>query len=249
MREFVVDLEYAPGRSPLADALAAHRGATVRSLACHATPETLWRVDYATGTRETLEAIEDGYLDTDVPVDRLDAAEKADRETVVLDRTEESFVAYAWWRRPSGAVSLPHLALDRFGDGIVFETEWDGRHYTWRLLLPGDPPVQPFLEDLHASLDGRIRAKLSQYTDVRGRRLGGTGAERLLPLKHRRVLHYAVEYGYYDVPRRTTLEELAETLDLPRSTLSYRLRRAESELVTWFTDVDRTVGFTEGNES
>jgi predicted DNA binding protein len=48
----------------------------------------------------------------------------------------------------------------------------------------------------------------------------------------------AVERGYYETPREITVEELAEELDLPRSTLSYRLRRAEAELVRSFVGTD-----------
>jgi predicted DNA binding protein len=37
--------------------------------------------------------------------------------------------------------------------------------------------------------------------------------------------------GYYETPIETTLDAVADRLDLPRSTVSYRLRRAEAQLV------------------
>ena len=46
-----------------------------------------------------------------------------------------------------------------------------------------------------------------------------------------RVLEVAAQNGYYETPRETTLDELAAELDCPRSTVSYRLRKAEAALV------------------
>jgi len=40
----------------------------------------------------------------------------------------------------------------------------------------------------------------------------------------------AVEHGYYESPREVDVGELADHLDVPRSTLTYRLRRAEERL-------------------
>lgn len=50
----------------------------------------------------------------------------------------------------------------------------------------------------------------------------------------REVLLTAVEHGYYDTPRGTTLTELAEELDLAKSTLSETLHRAEESVVKAF---------------
>lgn len=47
-----------------------------------------------------------------------------------------------------------------------------------------------------------------------------------------RAMKRAVESGYYRVPRRTTLSELAADLDISHQALSERLRRASRNLVT-----------------
>ena len=62
MRELAFALEYEPGCNRVADALADHPGARVRSLSLHATAEQLWRVDHAAGTPDALDAIEDAFL-------------------------------------------------------------------------------------------------------------------------------------------------------------------------------------------
>ncbi|WP_197409841.1 helix-turn-helix domain-containing protein, partial [Haloferax profundi] len=39
---------------------------------------------------------------------------------------------------------------------------------------------------------------------------------------------------YYETPRRNTVKEISETLDIPNSTLQYRLTRAEAWLAREF---------------
>jgi len=48
--------------------------------------------------------------------------------------------------------------------------------------------------------------------------------------RQRDVLLYAYEEGYYDVPRRTTLSDLAGELDIDESTIAEHLRRAENNV-------------------
>ena len=47
-----------------------------------------------------------------------------------------------------------------------------------------------------------------------------------------RAMKRAVEMGYYDIPRQTTLQDLAADLDISHQALSERLRRANRTLVT-----------------
>ncbi|TKX76629.1 transcriptional regulator, partial [Halorubrum sp. SD626R] len=48
------------------------------------------------------------------------------------------------------------------------------------------------------------------------------------------ALRAAVEHGYYETPRETDVGDLADHLGVPRSTLTYRLRRAEEQLAKRF---------------
>lgn len=52
----------------------------------------------------------------------------------------------------------------------------------------------------------------------------------LTELQHE-TLTTAIDCGYYDIPRRTSLEELAEEFDIAYQSLSERLRRAHRTLV------------------
>ncbi len=56
------------------------------------------------------------------------------------------------------------------------------------------------------------------------------GTQGALSPEQEAALRAAVEHGYYESPREVDVGELAEHLDVPRSTLTYRLRRAEEQL-------------------
>lgn len=58
----------------------------------------------------------------------------------------------------------------------------------------------------------------------------------LLTDRQRRIVTAAVEAGYYDTPRECSLTELAERLDLAKSTASETLHRAEEAIVKEFVD-------------
>jgi hypothetical protein len=61
-------------------------------------------------------------------------------------------------------------------------------------------------------------------------------SSELLTTRQRDLLTKAVKHGYYDTPRECTLTELAEHLDLAKSTLSERLHRIEGTVLKEFTE-------------
>lgn len=58
--------------------------------------------------------------------------------------------------------------------------------------------------------------------------------QSLLTDHQRDLVRAAVEAGYYDTPRETTLTELADELDMAKSSLSETLHRAEERIVKEF---------------
>jgi len=228
MRELVFALEYEPGCNRVADALADHPDARVRSLSLHATDDRLWRVDHATGTPAALDAVERAFLDGDYYADCLAADDcGATQTTRVLDRTDDTLVLYTDWERTSRCASVPHIARDRFGDGVLFETRHEGRHYTWRLIHSGGD-VGAFFDDVRAAVGDCARMELLKTGEAGSERADGPRAE--LPAEQEAAVAAAVEHGYYESPRAIDAGELAEHLGVPRSTLTYRLRRAEATL-------------------
>lgn len=61
-------------------------------------------------------------------------------------------------------------------------------------------------------------------------------SNRLLTPRQRFVFDTAMQEGYYDVPRRITLTQLADVLDVAKSTLSAQLQRIESSIHHTFAD-------------
>ncbi len=239
MRELVFELDYRPGWNPVADVLAEHTEATIRSLSCHATEDRLWRVDLASGPEPALSAIETAYGTAEYFPDCLVTGDcEARSESRVLDRGEETLVIYCVWERSPVCTSVPHLALEHVGGGLLFESRQEGRTQRWRIVLSGEERVGPFADALRAEIadvGGMELLRLAEHTPTGDRRTGG---DLDLPADQRRALHAAVERGYYEIPRRIELGELADELSIPRSTLSYRLRRAEARLAEAFVASD-----------
>ena len=150
-----------------------------------------------------------------------------DWETTVLDQSAGSLVLYSYWERTDDCDSIPHLARDRFGDGVVLEETWRGRTQRWRVLAP-DGPVGSFVEAVQAIADA----------DVRFERVSDPEREVTadLPPEQADALAAAVEAGYYETPREVEAYELAERLDVPGSTFAYRLRRAEAWLAKRYVE-------------
>jgi predicted DNA binding protein len=231
MRELVFALEYKRGCNRVADALADHPDARVRSLSLHATAERLWRVDHVTGTPAALDAIKDAFLTSDYYADCLATEDcGATQTTRVLDRSDDTLILYSNWERTPTCASVPHIALDHLGDGVLFETHHEGRHYTWRLIHSGEGDAAAFFDGLKTAVGECAQMELLRTADTMASARGRDGESGGLSPEQEAALRAAVEHGYYESPREVDVGGLAEHLDVPRSTLTYRLRRAEERL-------------------
>lgn len=54
-----------------------------------------------------------------------------------------------------------------------------------------------------------------------------------IPDRQRELLNLALEEGYFDIPRRVTLEELAEEMEITKTTASNHLRKAEQQVMAF----------------
>jgi len=228
MRELVFALEYAPGTNAVADILADNPETKIRSLSCHVSPKNLWRVDYVSGRETALDNIAETVTDAEYYTDCLARRDcEADWETQVLDRTDDALVLYSYWSRTPSCTSIPHLALDHFGDGLIFKTTWVGRRYEWRIIAPTTPPTTHSATQsrarsttrpaLHLSVSAtRMTPPRTTVPHIDGRTgCSGTGCRRP------RVLQ--------DTARDRNLRTRRETR-YPRLDALYRLRRAEAHL-------------------
>ncbi len=92
---------------------------------------------------------------------------------------------------------------------------------------------------------GRHEAMVKFLSDVRSkvpveRVTSAKGSEGLIQkgptLQQHRVVRMAHESGWYEVPKRTSIRELAEKLGLSKSTVAEQLIKAEGEIVASFLD-------------
>ncbi|SNR35068.1 helix-turn-helix domain-containing protein [Halorubrum vacuolatum] len=250
MRELIFELNYQSGWNPVADTLVEYSDATIRSLSCHVTSDNLWRVDHILGSPDALNAVETAYKTSDYFPDCLVTEDcEATSETQVLDRTEESLVIYCVWERSDICTSVPHLALEHFGEGLLFETRQEENRHVWRIILPGNEPIGSFADALRAEIDDIGGMELLRLTDHKpGAGGSATQASDDLSTEQRQALHAAVAHGYYETPRQIELTDLANELSIPQSTLSYRLQRAEAHLATNFVAADSSLDSLSTNQ-
>lgn len=231
MRELVFTLEYEPGCNAVANVLADYPEARIRSLSLHATPESLWRVDHATGDADALADLEETFLTADYYADCLATDHcGAAQTTQVLEHTDETLVLYSYWERTPACESVPHIALDHLGDGTLFETRHEGREYTWRIIHSGKGDVRGFFDELDDAVGECAEMEIVRLTDAGAPTADVDDGGEHLTAEQEAALQAAVEHGYYETPRDVDVGDLAELLDVPRSTLNYRLRRAEAHL-------------------
>lgn len=118
-----------------------------------------------------------------------------------------------------GCLSLPPLV-------------YEGRIKRSKVLALDASNLTAVYDDLRSEASVRVCAKReiqSLHPEV-----PVLGLDDLLPQLSTRqfeVLSTAFDYGYYEIPRRTTTQELGEHLDIDRRTVEDHLRRAENKIV------------------
>lgn len=238
MRAVSFALEYEAEADAIAEAFSEYSDLYGHSLACTVTPDHCWRVDRLTGPTEALEVAEAAFAEDGHAADCFGSGDcAAELWTEVLHRDPSTRILFTGWRRTDECESIPHLALEYVGPGVLFATERHGRRYEWHVLLPSDANLGALSDAIQAEKGEDVRFDLRQVTDESAW-LSAYSGRPALPYTHYKAMAAAVERGYYETPREITVEELAQELDLPRSTLSYRLRRAEAELARSFVGTD-----------
>jgi predicted DNA binding protein len=236
MREFAFTVEYDPGADRLMDVFLSHPELAAKTVTCSVTAESIWRVDRLTGPMEAIEAVEEPYFDPERCDECLhDGSCYATQEYEVLSGDSTRRTVYAYQTDIEGCHSIPYLTAEHLGDGLLYEALRRGGRHEWRILMREGSAVGELYDVLQSGLREGLTLSL--------RHLGEpthwcdeavTAAD--LSYEQRRAVEAAVEHGYYETPRSVSAEELAAILEIPRSTLQYRLRRAEAWLARGFVD-------------
>jgi predicted DNA binding protein len=159
---------------------------------------------------ESREEIETA-LDADPSVDEFEA----------VSQRAESWLYEISWDTPRLFV-LRELVFQR--DGQIVAVSGQGGTWTLRLLVLDRDDISKVVDDATAhdfSVDVVRITKMDSQTASPGE----------LTEEQYETLLMAVEKGYFEIPRRTTMEELATEFGISHQALSERLRRGHRMLI------------------
>ncbi|MFB6108102.1 MAG: helix-turn-helix domain-containing protein [Haloplanus sp.] len=234
MREFTFTLRYEAGADPTMDVFADYPELVAHSLDGCVTRNSFWRVEQFFGPPAALDAVERLRLDESVPEPSItETPVEADQYHDVLKRERDALVVYSFLDVVGGGESVHTLSGRYLPPGSLLETRRREDRHEWRILMRSDEKVGILYDALTANLRPGLSFEMGHLRDAEGwDRTTPSGVS--LPPSQRSALEAAVDDGYYRTPREITLDELAAKLDVPRSTLSYRLQRAEAKVVSAF---------------
>jgi len=236
MREFTFAISYERGADPLMDEFIERPELAADSMDACLDEDAFCRVERFTGPPAALDAVERLRTDAEYVGEAVgEAACGADGDYHVIEREPERLVVYSYVEDVVGCTSVHELARRHLDTGVLFETRREGDRHGWRLLLRSDHNVGLFYDALTGGLRDGLSFRTGHLRDA-GSWRNGPLARTELPGEQRVALLEAFDRGYYETPREISLEELADELDVPRSTLSYRLRRAEARLVGCYAE-------------
>jgi len=123
--------------------------------------------------------------------------------------------------------TMPLLLLPARDSGVPLEMPFEIQDGTavWEVTAPSD-----HLSELGTQLEA---FGISFSVDYVQQRLSD---DELLTERQQRIIFTAIEKGYYDTPREASLTELADALDIAKSTASETLHRAEEKIIKRFVD-------------
>lgn len=233
MREYILSATYERGADPLMDVFISYPDLVGRALRVAASSAGLWRVDRFVGSEEALGELERVMTDHSVCNECLgehpDCTIEGEYE-VVADKTGSRLI-YAYSSGGRYCHSIPFFTTQTVGNGALFDARRRENVYEWRVLLPSNTMGGGIFDQLQDGLPEGVELSLKQ--------VGAPSAwpnadisQMDLPHDQRQAIETAIECGYYETPREASLGDVAAELDLPKSTLRYRLRRAEQ----WLTN-------------
>lgn len=229
MREFVFTLHYGQGADPVMDAFIEAPQARSEAFVCSLDGEQAWRLERVVGPTAALDRIEDRLL---APGGESISGRPCEGERYVdlLDAGPGHRVVYTYLADITGCETVPGLANRYLPSGVLFRLVRQEGEQRWQLLMRDDEKVGLLYDALSASLRDGLRFEFG-HLDSEGAWAADMLSSLTIAPDQDEVLRTAAEMGYYELPSETTLDEVADRLDLPRSTVSYRLRRAEAQLV------------------
>jgi predicted DNA binding protein len=123
--------------------------------------------------------------------------------------------------------TMPLLLLPARDSGVPLEMPFSIQNgtATWEVTAPSER-----LSELGSQLESFGISFTVDYVQQR------LNEEQLVTDRQRRIVQTALEEGYYDTPRDCSLTELADSLDIAKSTASETLHRAEEKIIKHYAE-------------
>ncbi|UCE13353.1 MAG: helix-turn-helix domain-containing protein [Candidatus Heimdallarchaeota archaeon] len=173
-------------------------------------PEGYGYVEALNGDEKTIKAYIDGY--------------KTSSDIIELEVTHKSPTVY--WTRTIHKLDYPS----------IYETVLESKNMTiLPITIVNGIQHHTVLSPSRESLKNLIEILKSRYTTVKIISLSSTpfkSKKTLLTPKQLEAFKLAHRSGYYEIPRRKKIEELAPMLGIERVAMQERLRRAELRILT-----------------
>lgn len=236
MYDFSFEITYDPGSDESVDLFIDRKSLRSEAIYSCLDPGELWTLESLTGDPEDLRAVDELLLDEFIDRESVSGRECSfSRTTSLLTDEHRRRVAYTYVSDVDFCESVPFIVAKYVDGGVLFEQTRTGDTVRWRVLLQDDSKVGYLYDTLSAKLGDGLSFSFKHLTEVDSWDSGLLPQTDIRP-EQREILAVAVNRGYFETPREVTLDELADELEIPRSTVSYRLRRATSELAKRFTN-------------
>ena len=123
--------------------------------------------------------------------------------------------------------TMPLLLLPARDSGVPLEMPFGIQNgtATWEVTAPSER-----LSELGSQLEAFDISFTVDYVQQR------LNEEQLVTERQRRIVQTALESGYYDTPRECSLTQLAEEMDIAKSTASETLHRAEEKIIKHYAE-------------
>lgn len=239
MRELAFTLRYGDGVDPLMDLFQRQPSLRANAVGAPVGRDRFWLAEQFAGPDAALDEAEAIRCPSDA-TGVSESAGEATRETSVLERSPGSLVTYVFLEHLHTCESVYALAARRLERGCVVRSRRRDDTHEMRVLTRSGENVEAFYERLRETLPAGISLEFGHLNGVSQWEFDSL-ASVTLPREQRETLRAAIEHGYYETPRGITVGDLADRLDVPQSTVSYRLRQAEARLAKGYFGLNDTV--------
>ncbi|MFC7028783.1 helix-turn-helix domain-containing protein [Halomicroarcula sp. GCM10025324] len=187
-----------------------------------AEPETVVQIDRVVAS--DMNALAPYFIVSGVPNAAFEAAASSDESIKTLQQILDGETGTMY--RGRWADHVESLAREYTSEGTsILKARGDVNGWVLRVRFDGRTQIGEFASHLrdHGFAFDLVRLHEMTYSQ--------TGSQFGLTPKQQDALVTAWQMGYFDLPRQTSMEAVAEELDITPQSLSDRLRRAQNTLI------------------